>query len=150
MEKGQYWDFSGLASALAGAEEVAGGRMSVALVDGAEDAGVIRATLHEFGDLVVLVGVAGKEIQASVVLNPVAEIRDGARFQHQLLKANKLLPLSTFGITEVDGQEYYEIFGQLSGGSELEEIIEEIEMLGRNALDAAEMIEAWKTGKQAA
>lgn len=150
MEKGQYWDFAGLASALAGAEEVASGRLSIALVDGAEDAGVIRVTLHELGDLLVLVGVAGKEIQASVVLDPVSEIRDGPRFQHRLLKANKLLPLSTFGITEIDGQEYYEIFGQLSGGSELEEIIEEIEMLGRNALDAAEMIGAWKAGKQAA
>lgn len=150
MEKGRYWDFSGLASALAGAEEVAGGRMSVAIVEGAGDGGVLQVTLHDSGDLAVLVGVAGNEIQASVVLNPVAEVHDGARFQHQLLKANKLLPLSTFGITAIEGEEFYEIFGQLSGGSELEEIVEEIETLGRNALDAAEMIDAWKSGKQAA
>jgi uncharacterized protein YjfI (DUF2170 family) len=147
MEKGRYWSFSELASALAGAEEVANGRMSVDYVEGSQDTGVVQVTLHEIGDLAILLGVAGNEIQASVALDPVAEIHDASRFQHQLLKANKLLPLSTFGITEIDGEEYYEIFGQLSGGSELEEIIEEIETLGRNALDAAEMIDAWKSRK---
>jgi uncharacterized protein len=150
MEKGRNWDFSGLASALAGSEEVVSGRISVAFIEGAGDSGVMQLTLHDCGDLAVLVGVAGNEIQASVALNPVSEVHDGARFQHQLLKANKLLPLSTFGITDIDGEEFYEIFGQLSGGSELEEIVEEIETLGRNALDAAEMIGEWKSGKQAA
>jgi uncharacterized protein YjfI (DUF2170 family) len=150
MEKGRYWSFPELATALAGAEEVASGRMSVSVVDGSGEGGVMQVTLHDCGDLVVLLGVAGKEIQASVALSPVSAVADGARFQHQLLKANKLLPLSTFGITDIDGEEHYEIFGQLSGGSELDEIVEEIETLGRNALDAAEMIGQWTSGKAAA
>ena len=144
MEKGQYWDVGSLAAALAGCEEVLGGRMSVTFVPGPDSDGVIQVTLHECGDLPVVVGVAGREIQASVALDPVAAIRDNAAFEHRLLKANKLLPLSTFGITDIGGREHYEIFGQLSGGSELEEIIEELETLGRNAMDAAEMIETWK------
>ncbi len=151
MEKGRYWDMGGLASALAGSEEAVGGAMSVAFLPGTDGAGVIQVTLHACGDLSVVVGVADLEIQASVLLDPVASIPNNAAFEHNLLRANKLLPLSTFGITEVGGREHYEIFGQLSGGSEIEEIIEEIETLGRNAIEAAEMIEAWKIqNKQAA
>lgn len=142
MEKGQYWDAAGLAVALAGTDEVAGGAMSV--VFRAE--GVIEVTLHDCGDLAVVVGVEGKEIQASVLLDPVDAVRDAAGFQNRLLRANKLLPLSTFGITEVGGRAHYEIFGQLSGGSQIEEIIEEIETLGRNAIEAAQMIIDWNKG----
>ena len=142
MDKGQYWEAGALAVALAGIEEVATGRMSVTF----RPEGVIEVTLHECGDLAVLVGVEGKEIQASVLLDPVSSVRDPAAFQTRLLRANKLLPLSTFGITEVGGREHYEIFGQLSGGSQIEEIVEEVETLGRNALEAAEMIQAWNKG----
>lgn len=145
MDKGQYWDTAALASALATCEEVLGGKMSIAVAPGGT--GVIEVTLHEHGDLPVIVGVAGIEIQASVALVPVDEIVNSAVFEHRLLRANKLLPLSTFGITDIDGREYYEIFGQLSAGSELEEIVEELEALGQNAIDAAEMIEAWKAGQ---
>lgn len=149
MEKGQYWKVGQLASALAASEEVLGGQMSIAFLPSGDSDSVIQVTLHDCGDLVVLLGVSELEIQATVVLDPVASIRDGAAFEHNLLRANKLLPLSTFGITEVNGVEHYEIFGQLSGGSELEEIIEEIETLGRNAIEAAEMIQGWKGDKGA-
>jgi uncharacterized protein len=152
MEKGKYWDIGGLASALAGSDEALRGTMSVSFIPGTEGTGVIQVTLHSCGDLGIVVGVAELEIQASVVLDPVSEVPNNAAFEHNLLRANKLLPLSTFGITEINGTEHYEIFGQLSGGSEIEEIIEEIETLGRNAIEAAEMIETWKSQnrKQAA
>src|SRR3712207_211110 len=101
MEKGQYWDVGSLATALAGCDEVLSGRMSVAFVPGNGIDGVFQVTLHECGDLPVVVGVVGREIQASVALDPVSDIRDSAVFNRQLLKANKLLPLSTFGITEI-------------------------------------------------
>jgi hypothetical protein len=145
MEQGRYWDVGSLASALAGSAPVAEGTMSVSYLpgDGGTD-GVIQAVLHDCGDLSVLVGVAGLEIQASVALEPVSEIQDAAAFEHRLLKANKLLPLSTFGITEIEGREYYEIFGQMSAASRLEEVVEEIETLGRNALDAVAMMQDWK------
>jgi uncharacterized protein YjfI (DUF2170 family) len=142
VDKGQYWDAAGLAVALAGGAEVAAGQMSVSF----RAEGVIEITLHDCGDLPVIVGVEGKEIQASVLLDPVDSVRDAPAFQNRLLRANKLLPLSTFGITEVSGKPHYEIFGQLSGGSQIEEIVEEVETLGRNALEAAEMIQSWNKG----
>lgn len=144
MEKGSYWEVGTLASTLAGTDAVAKGAMSLAFIPDTDAEGVIQVTLHECGDLVVVVGVSGLEVQASVALSPVSEIHDSATFEHQLLRANKLLPLSTFGITVLDGHEYYEIFGQMSGASRIEEVVEEIQVLGRNALDAAEMIEGWK------
>jgi uncharacterized protein YjfI (DUF2170 family) len=119
--------------------------MSASFIPGTGGASVIQVALHSFGDLMVVVGVSDLEIQASVLLDPVGSIPNNAAFEHNLLRANKLLPLSTFGITEVGGVEHYEIFGQLSGGSEIEEIIEEIETLGRNAIEAAETIATWKT-----
>jgi uncharacterized protein YjfI (DUF2170 family) len=145
MEKGRYWDIGGLASALAASDEAVGGTMSASFIPGTGGASVIQVALHSFGDLMVVVGVSDLEIQASVLLDPVGSIPNNAAFEHNLLRANKLLPLSTFGITEVGGVEHYEIFGQLSGGSEIEEIIEEIETLGRNAIEAAETIATWKT-----
>ena len=53
---------------------------------------------------------------------------------------------SPVALTSVAGEDCYEIFGQLSTGSEIEEIIEEIETLGRNAIDAAELVQDWNTG----
>lgn len=143
MGQGQYFEIGTLASALAATEAVSKGQMALTYIPGDAGDGVIQLTLRECGDLEVIVGVAGREIQASVALVPVAQIRDNAVFEHQLLRANKLLPLSTFGITTIGGEDYYEIFGQMSGGSRIEDVLEEIETLGRNALDAAEMIETW-------
>jgi uncharacterized protein YjfI (DUF2170 family) len=149
MDERRYWDVSNLASALAATEAVASGRISLSFIPDSDADGVMQLKLHDFGDLAVVLGVAGLEIQASVALVPVSDIQNSAVFDRQLLRANKLLPLSTFGITTIGGQDYYEIFGQMSGASRIEEVLEEIETLGRNALDAAEMIETW-TAKQAA
>jgi uncharacterized protein YjfI (DUF2170 family) len=149
MEGRMYWDASSLAIALAETEPVASGRISLSFIPDADADGVMEVTLHDFGDLAVVLGVAGREIQASVALVPVAQIQNSAVFDRQLLRANKLLPLSTFGITTIGGEDYYEIFGQMSGASRIDEVIEEVETLGRNALDAAEMIETWKTSQAA-
>ncbi len=68
---------------------------------------------------------------------PVAEMDDPAAFNHFLLKAQKLVPLSNFAITEVDGREYYELIGELSIESTLRTILIELRVLAHNALDAA-------------
>lgn len=143
MTDRRYWDVSSLAGALAATEAFASGYISLSFAPGSDPDTAMRLKLHEFGDLDVVLGIAGLEIQASVALVPVSQIRDGAVFDRQLLRANKLLPLSTFGITTIGGVDHYEIFGQMSGASRIEEVLEEIETLGRNALDAAEMIETW-------
>ena len=65
-------------------------------------------------------------------------VSDSAAFNGMLLKTHKLLPLSTFGIRQgPDGRDYYEMFGSLSAGSDLEAIVFEIETLADNAMQVA-------------
>ncbi|KTT70602.1 YjfI family protein [Sphingomonas endophytica] len=98
---------------------------------------VLRVTLHDHGDLAVFLSVAGEQIVVSTLLWPVDEMTDAAAFNHFLLKAQKLVPLSNFAITDVDGREYYELIGELSVESSLRTILIELRVLAHNALDAA-------------
>ena len=75
---------------------------------------VLRVTMREHGDLAIFVSCAGEQIVVSSLLWPVDEMPDAAAFNHFLLKAQKMVPLSNFAITEVDGSEYYELIGELS------------------------------------
>ena len=67
-----------------------------------------------------------------------------------VLKTHKLVLLSSFGITTIDGEEWYELFGSLSARSPAETVVEEVAILAANAVDAAHMIEEWKSGTIAA
>jgi len=98
---------------------------------------VLRVDMHEHGELSVFLGVAGEQIVASTLLWPVAEMDDPAAFNHFLLKAQKLVPLSNFAITEVEGREYYELIGELSVESSLHTILIELRVLAHNAIEAA-------------
>ncbi len=98
---------------------------------------VLKLTMREFGDLAVYASAAGEQIVVSTLLWPVDEQPDSAAFDHFLLKAQKLVPLSNFAIAEVDGREYYELIGELSVESRLSTILIELRVLAQNAIDAA-------------
>lgn len=142
MKKGEHWEASALAAALQGSDEVKAGKLVVGDLHGDS----IQVTLPECGNLGVVVGVVCPRIMASVVLAKASEIPNRGEFERGLLQANPLLPLSAFSLTQVDGEDYYGIYGELSTGSEIEEIEEEILTLGANAIHAMENIEAWKAG----
>ena len=76
--------------------------------------------------------------QAGALLWPVDEQKDQAAFNVFLLKAQKLVPLSNFGITTVANRDYYEIFGEISCKTTLQTVIIELRMLAENAIRAAE------------
>ena len=57
---------------------------------------------------------------------------------------------SSFGITQIQGEEWYELFGSLSARSSAEAVVEEVAVLAANAVDAADMINEWKNGDFAA
>jgi len=112
---------------------------------------VICVTLKEKGDLDVFVAVSGeRDILASAVLTPCKDIPNREAFERMVLKTHKFVPLSSFGITVIDGEEWYELFGSLSARSSAETVVEEVAVLVRNAVDAAGMIEEWKSGEIAA
>jgi uncharacterized protein YjfI (DUF2170 family) len=72
-----------------------------------------------------------------VLLWPVDEQKDAPAFNEFLLKAQKLVPLSNFGISTVGARDYYELFGELATTSSLDDILIELRVLAQNAIEAA-------------
>ena len=126
------WTIEALAEALGGFE----GEFAVEVVGGDEP--VLRVTMREHGDLGVFLSAAGDQIVVSTLLWPVDEQQDADAFNRFILKAQKLVPLSNFAITEVDGRDYYELIGELSIESSLRMIALELRVLAENAIDAAD------------
>lgn len=98
----------------------------------------LRVVFTEQGDLAVTLTVSGDQILASTLLWPRVDQADPHAFEEHALRVHKLMPLSTFGITQVGGQDMYELFGALSARSSLDDIGLELRMLARNAVDMAE------------
>ena len=87
--------------------------------------------MHEHGDLPIFLSIGAEQIVVSALLWPVDEQKDKAAFNEFLLKAQKLVPLSNFGITTVAGRDYYEIFGELTCKTTLQTVIIELRMRTR-------------------
>lgn len=119
-------------------------------VDVAVEGDVLRVTLKEKGHLDVFVAAGGDQILASVMLAPAKDVPNREAFERLALKTHKLVPLSTFGISTVNGEEWYELFGSLSARSAADVVVEEIAVLAANAEDAAGLIAEWKNGEIAA
>ena len=89
----------------------------------------------------------GDQLLASVMLAPADTVPRREAFERLILKTHKLVPLSTFGISVVDGAEWYEWFGSLAANSSAEVVVEEGAALADNAEDAAELINEWTAGR---
>ena len=137
MSRDENWTTESLLEALAASESAQDGRFDVELIEGT-DPGLLL-TMNDFGDLPLLMSVSGSQIIVDTLLWPVDEVGNTAALNMMILRTHKLFPLSTFGIqTGPDGRDYYEMFGSLSSGSQLESIILEIETLADNAMQAAQ------------
>jgi uncharacterized protein YjfI (DUF2170 family) len=104
-------------------------------VEGADP--ILLVTMHDHGDLEIFVSVSDQQIAASVLLWPVDEQEDRHAFNEFLLKAQKLVPLSNFGISAVGDRDFYELFGELAPSSSLDDILIELRVLAENAIEAA-------------
>jgi len=98
---------------------------------------VLRVLMREHGDLAVFLSAAGEQLVASTLLWPIDEQADADAFNRFILKAQKLVPLSNFAITDVDGCDYYELIGELAAASPIEMIVLELRVLADNAISAA-------------
>ena len=112
------------------------GRMRVELVEGT-DPGLLLV-MHEYGDLPVFVAVGGEQVVVEALLWPVAQVRDDAAFNAQMLRTHKLFPLSTIGIETIDGAPAYIMFGALDAHSSLSNVVFEIETLADNVIKVTE------------
>ena len=129
------WSVKSLAQALTDSRLLREGEMTARVLEGTEP--VLQISLHEFGDLPIYLSVGADQIVVSALLWPVDEQEHQDKFNVFLLKAQKLVPLSNFGITTVAGRDYYELFGEISCKTTLQTVIIELRMLGENAIRAA-------------
>lgn len=131
------WTVPAIKTALDSSDLVREGELTARVLEGAEP--VLLVTMQEYGDLPIYLSVGGAQIVCSVLLWPVSEQKDPARFNEFLLKAQRIVPLSNFAITAVDGQEVYELMGELSCKTTLQTILIELRTLAENAIDATEL-----------
>ena len=129
------WTVRTLKGALDASDAGKEGELTARVVEGAEP--VLLVTMHHHGDLEAFVNVSEAQIAASVLLWPCDEQPDRHAFNEFLLKAQKLVPLSNFGIATVDGRDFYELFGELATTTSLDTIVIELRALAENAIDAA-------------
>jgi len=113
-------------------------------VDVDVDNAVLFVTIKEKGGLVISMVRVNDQILASVLLVAANDVPRQAEFDKAALSLHKAIPLSTFGVTKVDGADWYEMFGSLSVNSTSHNLIEEVATLAENAADAAEWITEWK------
>lgn len=134
---GTKWTTASLFEALKSSSLSSSGQASVELLEGAEPA--INLTMHEYGDLPIEVAASGEQLFCSTPLWDEDQVKDKAAFNEGLLLINPINPLSNFGLIQLEnGRKQYIVFGELSAASELSHVVEEIEVLARNTLEAAE------------
>jgi len=135
------WTVPAIKVALDASPLVREGELTLRVLEGAEP--VLLATMHEYGDLPIYLSVGGAQIVCSVLLWPVSEQEDPARFNEFLLKAQRVVPLSNFAITSVGGEDVYELMGELSCKTTLQTILIELRTLAENAIDATGLRETF-------
>ncbi|EBS8366013.1 DUF2170 family protein [Salmonella enterica subsp. diarizonae serovar 50:z:-] len=85
--------------------------------------------MNDYGDLPLTVLFTPQQIIIETYIYPANTIRDTAEFNVFLLRNQKVLPLSSVGITRVKQEEYYVTFGALSLNSSLDDVTLEIATL---------------------
>ncbi|WET40260.1 YjfI family protein [Citrobacter enshiensis] len=99
--------------------------------------------MNDYGDLQLAILFTSRQIIIETLICPLNCIDNQAEFNVFLLRNQKILPLSSVGISLVQNEEYYVAFGALSLNSSLEDIMLEIITLVENALDLAEVTEEY-------
>lgn len=129
------WTIPALKAALESSNLLREGELTAQVIEGADP--VLLVKMQEYGDLPIYVSAGPLQMVLSTILWPVDEQEDQTEFNVFLLKAQKLVPLSNFGISTIDGRDYYELFGEISAKTTLQTIIIELRTLAENAIDAA-------------
>lgn len=113
--------------------------MSVRLIEGEEPS--LHLSLQKYGDLPMHMVLVRNLILIEVFLWESSVVKDEADLNKQILRMQKMLPNTSFALTTgSDGKEHYVMFAAMRGDYEIQEVIEEINALGRNAINATEAL----------
>lgn len=136
---GPAWTLTSLYSALSASEAQGAGDLSARLLDdhGDQHSPVLLVTMRSHGDLEIYVDVNASQITASTLLWPCDDQPDRNAFNEFLLRTQKVMPLSNFGIVAIRGRDFYELCGELATTSSIDEVLIELHTLAENAIVAA-------------
>jgi uncharacterized protein YjfI (DUF2170 family) len=98
-------------------------------------------TFHTFGDLPVILAVGEKQILVEVALVERCEFKSPSDIDYKLLTTHKYLPLSAIAIENINGQDWYVLFGALSIHSRGDVITEELLELVSNTFSIIDALE---------
>jgi uncharacterized protein YjfI (DUF2170 family) len=76
--------------------------------------------------------ISGEQILVESLLFSVNEVKDKTALNDEILKTHMIFPLTTVGISNVAGDEYYTAFGSLSSQSKPESVMIEVQTLFQN------------------
>ncbi len=86
--------------------------------------------------------ISGEQILVESLLFSASQVNDKAALDHEILSTHMVFPLTTVGISNINGEEYYTAFGALSAQSKAESIVIEVETLFQNV---ASFLDAYET-----
>lgn len=78
--------------------------------------------------------ISGEQIIVETILFSADQVKDRNALDREILSTHMLFPLSTVGISVIDGEEYYVAFGALSSQSKQQSIEIEIATLFQNVV----------------
>lgn len=96
---------------------------------------------HDHGDLPVVLALGDKQILVEVALVERSEFKHPHEIDYKLLTSHKYLPLSTVAIENINGVDWYVLFGALSTKSNIEVIAEELLELLSNTFSVIDALE---------
>ncbi|MBC3764759.1 YjfI family protein [Neptunicella marina] len=76
--------------------------------------------------------ISGEQILVESLLFSADEVSNASALNEEILKSHMIFPLSTIGISNISGNDYYIAFGALSSQSKEQSILIEIETLFQN------------------
>ena len=131
------WTTKSLLTELLQTESFISKQISVELIDGIDPA--LHIIMHEYGDLPIFLTVCGEQIIVESMLWSTADVINQNDFNEAILRTHKYFPLSTISLDkQINGDDYYHMFGALSSRSILLNILFEIEMLASNVIKVTE------------
>lgn len=103
--------------------------------------GGLIVVMNDYGGLTLSFIFSSQQLVIETVICPVSDVTKRDEFNRLLLRSQKLLPLSSVGLTTINQTEYYIAFGSLSLNSSFDDILLEMTTLAHNALDIAEVVD---------
>ena len=91
-------------------------------VTNSESALIIK--MNDYGDLQINILFTSRQMIIETFICPVSSISNPDEFNTFLLRNQKMMPLSSVGISSVQQEEYYIVFGALSLKYSLEDIVQ--------------------------